>query len=138
MRDLAKKMGKGGDNYIKAMYRCMEHCMGTPTHGVTLQPQGKWDGTKDYKFVISGRYDSDYAKNPDTRKSVTGTGVSVKGAPIQWRSAAQKHVTPSVNVVEHAAAVMCAQDMMYQKPVRIHGATGRIAYDLGIRQPRGS
>ena len=87
VRDLAKMMGQGNNEAIKAMHRCIEHCMGTPTYGVTLQPQGIWDGTKDYNFVISGRSDLDYAKGPGTRTSVTGTRVSVKRAPTQWRSA---------------------------------------------------
>ena len=59
VRDLAKMMGKGDDTSLKAMHICMKHCVGMPTCGVTLQPQGDWDGTKDYKFVISGRSDSD-------------------------------------------------------------------------------
>ena len=54
--------------------------MDTPTCGVQLRPQGYWGGIKDYKFVISRRSDSDYAKNPDMRKFVTGTRVSVNGA----------------------------------------------------------
>ena len=53
VHNLAKMTGKGNDTSIKAMHRCMEHCVGTPACGVILQPQGKRDGTKDYKFVLS-------------------------------------------------------------------------------------
>ena len=59
VRDLAKMMGRGSNEAIKAMHRVMEHCVGTPTRGVTLQPEGSWDGTKDYNFIISGQSDSD-------------------------------------------------------------------------------
>ena len=90
----------------------MNYCAGTPNHGVTLRPQGNWDGTKNYKFVISGRSDLDCAKDPDTRRSVTGTRVSVTEALTQWRSISQKHLTFSVTETEHAAAVPCAQDMI--------------------------
>ena len=115
VRDLAKMMGQGNYKSIETMHSCMEHCVGTSNCGITLRPQGKWDDTKAYEFVISGRSDSDYAKDPDTRHLVTVTRVSVNGAPTQWRSATQKHVTLSVTEAEQAAAVTCAQDMIYQK-----------------------
>ena len=83
MLDLAKMMGQGNTEAIKYMHRCIEHYVGTPTRGVTLRPQRKWDGTKDYKFVIDDRSDSDYTKDPGTRKLVTGTRVSVNGSPTQ-------------------------------------------------------
>ena len=74
--------------------------MGTPNRGITLQLEGSWDGTKDYKFIISGRCNSDYVKDPDTRKVVSGTRVSVNGAPTQWKSATQRHVALSVTEAE--------------------------------------
>ena len=76
-------MGKGNDTSIKTMHRCIEHYVGMPNRGVPLQPHGTWDGTNDYMFVINRRFDSDYAKDPDTRKLVTGTKVSVNGAATQ-------------------------------------------------------
>ena len=49
MCNLAKIEGKGNDAAIKEMHKCMEHCVGTPNRGITLQPQGKRDlAFKDY------------------------------------------------------------------------------------------
>ena len=59
VRDLAKMMGRGSNEAIKAMPIVMEHCVGTPNRGVTLRPEGNWDSTKDHKFTISGRSNSD-------------------------------------------------------------------------------
>ena len=59
VRNLAKMMGQGDTEASKAMYRLMEHCVGMPNRGVTLRPEESWDGTKDYKFIISGRSNSD-------------------------------------------------------------------------------
>ena len=84
VRNLAKMMGKDNCAAVNEMHRCTEYCVDTPTYGVTLWPQGNWDGTKDYKCVVSGRSDSDYAKDPDTRKFVIGTRASVNGAATQW------------------------------------------------------
>ena len=100
VRDLAKMTGAGNNKAIKEMHRLMEHYVGTPTRGVTLRPEGSWDGTKNHTFIISGRSDSDYAKYPDTRKLMSGTRVSVNGAPTQWISVTQKHVTLSVAEAE--------------------------------------
>ena len=115
VRNLANMMGEGNNKAIKVIHRLVGHYVGTPNRGVTLLPEGSWDGTKDYKFIISRRSDADYAKDPDTRKLVSGTRVSVNGAPTQWRSATQKHVTLSVTETEQSAAVTCAQDMIHQK-----------------------
>ena len=40
-------MDEGNNEAIKAIHRRREHCVGTPTCGVTLRPEGSWDGTKD-------------------------------------------------------------------------------------------
>ena len=115
VRNLAKMMGQGDTEASKAMYRLMEHCVGMPNRGVTLRPEESWDGTKYYKSIINGSSNSDYARDPDTRKSVSGTMVSVNGALTQWRSATQKHVTLLFTKAAQAAAVTCAQDMIHQK-----------------------
>ena len=117
VRDMAKHMQDGHEAAIDAMHRTMEYCVGTPLRGLTLRPDTEWDGTKDFKFRISGRSDSDYAKDPETRRSVSGTRVSVNGSVTQFRSATQKYTTLSVTEAEQGAAVTCAQDMIYQKNV---------------------
>ena len=53
VQDLAKMMGKGNNKAIKAIHRLVEHCVGAPNCGVTLRLEGSWDGTKDYRFIIS-------------------------------------------------------------------------------------
>ena len=75
------------------MHRVMAYCVQTCNCGAMLKPNCEWDGKKDFKFTIGGRSDSDYATNPDTRKSVTGCRVLLNGAPVAWCSSTQKHVT---------------------------------------------
>ena len=50
----------------------MMYVIGMLECGLALKPNAVWDRTKDLKFVVSGRSDSEYAKFPDTRKSVSG------------------------------------------------------------------
>ena len=117
VRDFSRHMQMANESHIQAMHRVMQYCRDTKDQGLTLRPNGVWDGSRDYKFIISGRSDSDYATDPETRKSVTGTRVSVNGAPVSWRSTTQKHISLSVTESESSAGVTCAQDMLYVKNV---------------------
>ena len=47
--------------HFDAMLRVMKYCVDTLERGLTLKPDGNWDGKKGYPFVISGKLDSDYA-----------------------------------------------------------------------------
>ena len=56
-----------------AMHRVMGYCKATPNRGWNLKPESKWEGKyKSFKFRIHGLADSDYAKCPITRRSVSG------------------------------------------------------------------
>jgi hypothetical protein len=59
--------------------------------------------------------DSDFAKEPDTRKSVSGTDIFLCGAPVLQRSLMQKIKALSVTESELFAATSNAQDMIYVK-----------------------
>ena len=64
----------------------MAYVVATPKRGLTLKPVGIWDGSKEYEFEISGLSDSDYAKDPDNRRSISGTSVFLCAAPVALRS----------------------------------------------------
>ena len=51
--------------------------------------------------------DSDYASDPDTRKSVTGYVCSMNGRPISWKAKRQDCVTLSSAEADYLAAGMC-------------------------------
>jgi hypothetical protein len=76
--------------HVKAMHRTMKYCVGSPGRCSLLKPIGKWDGNPSYEFVITGRSDSDYAKDTDTRRSVSGTSTFLNGSPILKRSNAEE------------------------------------------------
>eukprot|EP00957_Ditylum_brightwellii_P018199 1371246-Ditylum_brightwellii.AAC.1 len=61
--------------------------------------------------------DSDYAKCPVMRRSVSGYATFLKGAPITIKSVMQKVVALSVTEAETIAGVQCMQDMLYCKRV---------------------
>ncbi len=113
VREESRYMSGASLAHVKAMHRTMKYCVGTPERGLLLKPVGKWDGNPSYEFVISGRSDSDYAKDTDTRRSVSGTSTFLNGSPIHTRSNTQKSVTLSVTEAELVAATQCAQDMLF-------------------------
>jgi hypothetical protein len=78
-----------------------------------LAPKRIWDGNPDFEFEILGRSDSDYATNPDHRRSVSGARTFLEECPTVFRSATQKTVSLSVTESEGSAGVMTAQDMLY-------------------------
>jgi hypothetical protein len=100
---------------LEAMKRCMRFVLCSREAGLLLKPSQKCDGSNEHQFCIRGRSDSDYAKDTQTRPSVSGYIVHLEDAPTMHRSAMQKMVALSSCKGELNAAVLCAQDMMYQK-----------------------
>jgi hypothetical protein len=110
-------MGAETKIHCDAMFRMMKYISNTKERGLTLNPMQKWDGSKDHEFIISGQGDSDYAKDRQTRKSISGYIVYLEEAPVMMKSSTQKSVALSVCEVEQTSVVVCAQDMFYTKNV---------------------
>jgi hypothetical protein len=113
VRELSRYMSGASLAHVKAMHQIMKYCVDSPGCGLLLKPIGKWDGNPSYEFVITGRSDSDYAKDTDTRRRVSGTSTFLNGSPIHTRSNTQKSVTLLVTEAELVAATQCAQDMLF-------------------------
>ncbi len=75
-------MTKATQVHYDAMLRMMKYVDDTSDRGLVLNPTRKWDRNKEHKFVISGRSDSNYAKDTQTRKSISGYRVLLEGAPV--------------------------------------------------------
>ena len=78
----------------------------TRTRGLVLKPTVSWDGKdKSFKFKICGCSDSNYATDPESRRSVMGTVVYLNDVSMVFSSVTQKHVTLSVTEAELVAVV---------------------------------
>jgi hypothetical protein len=76
----------------------------------------RWDPKdRDFEFEISGKSDSDFAKDPETRRSVSGLAAFLNEAPYVRKSKMQKFVTLSVTEAECVSGTSCIQDMLYGK-----------------------
>jgi hypothetical protein len=113
VRELSRYMSGTSLAHIKVMHRTMKYCVGSPERGLLLKPIGEWDGNPSYEFVITGRSDSDYAKDTDTHRRVSGTSTFLNGSPIHTRSNTEKSVTLLVTEAKLVAATQYAQDMLF-------------------------
>ncbi len=95
-----------------AMLRLMKYVNDTSDRGLVLNPTQKWDGSKDHEFIISGWSDSDYAKDTQTRKSISSYRVLLEGAPVMFKSSTQKSV---------ALSVCKAEQLLYCKNILSQG-----------------
>jgi hypothetical protein len=91
----------------------MAYCVATAKRGINIAPNTRWNGSPEFKFVISGRADSDYAKDLERRRSVSGIKSFLCGAVITMRSKMMPIVALSVTEAELFAAVMTTQDMLF-------------------------
>eukprot|EP00961_Rhodomonas_salina_P250809 3390497-Rhodomonas_salina.1 len=62
-----------------------------------------------------GWVDSDFAADPDTRRSVTGYVRSLNNGQVSWKSKRLDCVTLSSAEAEYVAASMCAQEVVYAR-----------------------
>ena len=59
--------------HYNAMLTTINHCVGTLNQGSFFKPMRKWERKdKSCEFVIHGKSDSDYANNPENRRSISG------------------------------------------------------------------
>ena len=75
VRELSRLMSGATQKHMAAMTRVMKYCVSTAKRGLFLNPDGIWDGTKDFIFKIKGKSDSEYGKD-ETRKSVNGWALT--------------------------------------------------------------
>ena len=114
VQDLTRHMSVATLCHVKAMKRAMKYLTMTSDQGLMLEPNAKWDRSKEFDFEIAGFLDSDFAKDPATHKSVSGWAVFLNGAPILMQSRIQDCTTLSVMEAELVVATTCAQDMLFQ------------------------
>ena len=114
VRELSRFAGRALLSHVMAMYRVMKYCRHTPERGLLLKPTVRWDGSPMLLFEITGYSDSDWAKDPITRRSVSGWLTFLFDSPISMKSKMMPIVALSVTEAELFAATCCAQDMLFE------------------------
>ena len=87
--ELSKVLDCATDVANRELFRVIKYVLDTGDLGLMICPT---EG-RDLPWVLVLFCASDYAGNPDTRRSVSGYILFVKGVPVAWRSKAQRSVT---------------------------------------------
>ena len=84
--ELIRYTGQATEKCTKAMLQVMKYCVGTKNHGIKFKPDARWDGDPEFEFKIMGKSNSDYAKDPETQRSISGYSTFLCAAPISTKS----------------------------------------------------
>jgi hypothetical protein len=79
--------------------------------GLRIEP--KLPKSADEPWDLVCYCDSNFAGDPDTRRSVSGYIIYVKGVPICWRSKAQRSITLSSSEAEWIALSEATKEIMF-------------------------
>jgi len=117
VRELSRYMSNAGMSHMKALYRVMNYCLNTSERGKIFKPRRhcKPEDLATFEFVIEGYSDSDYAKDPIKRRSVSGYCSFLEGCVLNTKSRMQPITSLSVTEAELVAATECAQDLIFMK-----------------------
>jgi hypothetical protein len=116
VRELSKVMDGATLAAMKEMKRVIKFVMDTKHLGLKMEPKTP-DNDKMWDLVIY--CDSDWAGDKDTRISVAGFIVYLMGAPISWKSKAQRGVTLSSSEAEFVALSEAAKEIKFVVQVLI-------------------
>ena len=114
-----------------AMLRMMKYVDDTSDRGLVLNPMQKWNGNKEHEFSISGLSDSNYVKDLQTQKSISGYRVLLEGAPVMFKSSTQKSVAQGR---ADSGSIMCSSHDVCLECSRIYGTQGKAPHDPRDRQ----
>jgi len=96
VRELSTVLDGATDLAWKELLLAIKFLLDTKDLGLHICPT---EG-RDLPWILILFCDSDYAGDPNTRRSVSGYILFVKGVPVAWRSKAQQSVTLSSSEAE--------------------------------------
>ena len=109
VRELSKVLDGATPEAYKEMMRAIKFVLDTKDLGLKIIPS---EG-RNLPWVLVCFTDSDYAGDPDTRRSVSGYILFVKGVPVVWRSKAQRSVTLSSSEAEWISLSEAVKEIMF-------------------------
>jgi hypothetical protein len=90
---MSRYMASGSPKRIQAMLQNMTNLLQTEKRGLVLKPNAIWDGNPDFEFDVRGRSDSDFAKDPESRRTVSVYCIFLNVAPVNAKRKMQQCVT---------------------------------------------
>jgi hypothetical protein len=103
---LAQFGANPGKAHIEAFKRLLRYLKGTAEFGLTL-------GGKDNGADLIGWTDSDWAQDPESRRSISGYVFDVAGGSVSWASKRQPTVALSTTEAEYMAAANATKEAIW-------------------------
>ncbi|KAH9119485.1 hypothetical protein LEN26_011626 [Aphanomyces euteiches] len=103
---LSRYLNNPGKSHIGKMKQVMRYVAGTIDYGLVYR------GTD---LNLRGYTDSDYAANPDTRRSVSGYCTYVGDCLVSWSSQCQRIVAQSTTEAEYIALAQAAKEVLFMR-----------------------
>jgi hypothetical protein len=94
---------------MAACKRVLRYLQGTAELGITYSRGSAGGGGE----IITGYSDSDWAGEPETRRSTTGFVFMISGGAVSWASRLQPTVALSSTEAEYMAACAATQEAVY-------------------------
>ena len=107
--ELSKFLSCPGTTHLEQAERTLAYLNGTQTMGITYS-RPKFSNKVN---LLEAWVDSDYAADPDTRRSVSGYVIVLNNGPVAWKSKRQSCVTLSSAEAEFVAASQCGVECLY-------------------------
>ena len=101
---LARRSHQPSSSDVNAVKRTLRYLSGTRDLFITLGGRNT---------LLVGYADSDYATDVSTRRSVSGSYITIGGGPVAWASRIQPCVTLSTVEAEYVSLSSTAQDMVW-------------------------
>ena len=109
VRDVARHSSSPTAEHWQAVVRILQYLKGTRLDGLVLG--------KDYSTDLHVYADSDYARDPEDRRSISGAAIMFGGAAVSWFSRVQTCVATSSTEAEYVAMGDAVKEAMYIRGV---------------------
>ena len=117
VRELSSHMTNPGEEHWKALEKCVGYVVLRKYKGLVLRTPRELTSISDC--------DSDFAKDEEDRKSISGSINTVGGMITNWSSKKQATVSLSSTEAEYQALSNCAQEAMFTQTL-INEITGQM------------
>ncbi|OWY99509.1 Integrase, catalytic core protein, partial [Phytophthora megakarya] len=104
---------KPSTKHVGTLKRVLRYLVGTVDYGISYERAEHVDGD----VVLNGYCDSDWANDPESRKSTTGFVFTLAGGAVSWMSRKQSIVALSTAEAEYIAACEATMEAIAQNNI---------------------
>ena len=105
---LARFLANPSDEHLLAAHRVLRYISKEPDRGITFTRSAG-------KPLLKAYTDADFAADPSTSRSTSGSLIMLASGPISWRSHLQREVVLSTTEAEYLAATETCRQLQWNK-----------------------